>query len=88
MPISFTQAALGTTVDVPSLNGTQGLKIPAGTQSNTLFNMKGKGIHQVRGYGRGSEYVKVVVHVPDKVTKKQKELLVMILKPISLIISN
>ena len=51
------------------------MKIPVGTQSNTLFRIKGKGIHSLRGFGKGDEFVKVVVETPQKLTKKQKELL-------------
>jgi len=51
------------------------LKIPAGTQTGTVFRMKGKGMHSLHGYGKGSQMVKVVVQVPEKLSKKQKDLL-------------
>lgn len=74
-PISFSEAALGTTIEVPTLDGKAKLKIPAGTQPGTVLRMKGKGIPDVHGYGHGSQNVKVAVQVPEKLTKKQKELL-------------
>lgn len=75
MPISFVQATLGGEMEVPTLKGKATLKIPAGTQSNTLFRMKGKGIPHLRGYGTGDQMVKVVVYVPEKLTGRQKEIL-------------
>ncbi|MBW3015481.1 molecular chaperone DnaJ [Candidatus Woesearchaeota archaeon] len=75
VPITFTQAVLGDEIEVPTLDGKAKLKIPAGTQSATLFRMKNKGLPNLRGYGTGSEYVKVFVEVPKKLTKKQKELI-------------
>ncbi len=73
--ISFAEAALGTTIEIPTLEGTATLKIPAGTQPGTIFRMKGKGIPDVHGYGAGSENITVNVAVPEKLSKKQKELL-------------
>lgn len=73
--ISFAQAALGTEIDVPVLGGKAKLKIPPGTQPGTIFRMKGKGITHLNGYGKGDQYVTVDVEVPEKLTKKQKELL-------------
>jgi molecular chaperone DnaJ len=75
IPISFSQAALGDEINVPTLKGKAKLKIPQGTQTNTIFRMKGKGIPNLHGYGAGSENVQVVVKTPTKLTKKQKELL-------------
>ncbi len=75
IPISFAQACLGDEIEVPTLKGTAKLKIPAGTQTDTLFRMKNKGIPSLHGYGKGSEFVKVIVQTPEKLTKKQKELI-------------
>lgn len=75
MPITFVQAALGDELVVPTLDGKIKYKIPEGTQSGTIFRMKGKGIPSLRGYGRGDHYVKVVVEIPKKLNDKQKELL-------------
>lgn len=75
IPITFVQAALGDELIVPTLDGKVKYKIPEGTQSGTIFRLKGKGIPNIRGYGRGDHYVKVVVEVPKKLNEKQKELL-------------
>ncbi|MAE42933.1 molecular chaperone DnaJ [Candidatus Woesearchaeota archaeon] len=75
VPVSFAVAALGGEIEVPTLSGKAKLKIPSGTQNNTVFRMKGKGIPYLHGYGTGNENVEVVVEVPKKLSKKQKELL-------------
>jgi molecular chaperone DnaJ len=75
VPISFAQAALGSEIEIPTLNGKAKLKIPAGTQTNTLFRMRGKGMPHLRDSYHGDQMVKVVVNVPEKLTKKQKDLL-------------
>jgi molecular chaperone DnaJ len=75
MPISFTQAALGATIDVPTLDGPTKLKVPAGTQSGKVFRLKGKGIPALSGGGRGDEHVRVAVETPTHLTKEQRELL-------------
>jgi molecular chaperone DnaJ len=75
IPIGFTQAALGTKITVPTLDGTAQLKIPSGTQTGTLFRLNNKGIKKLQGYGRGNEYVKVVVKTPTKLSNRQKHLL-------------
>lgn len=75
MPISFTQAALGAQVDVPTLSGTTPLKIPAGTQSGTIFKLAGKGLPNLQTGRPGDEIVQVVVEIPRKLTKAQQELL-------------
>jgi molecular chaperone DnaJ len=75
IPISFTEAALGAKVDVPTLDGRAELKIPAGTQTGTIFRLKGKGIVRLNKQGEGDEFVKVIVETPKSVSKKQKELL-------------
>ncbi len=74
-PISFAQAALGGKVEVPTLDGKAELKIPPGTQTNTVFKMKGKGISHLHGTGSGDQMVKVLVQTPEKLSKKQKKLL-------------
>lgn len=75
IPISFTQACLGDEVEVPTLRGTVEMKIPSGTQTNTLFRIKGKGIPSLRGFSSGDEFVKVIIETPKKISKRQKELL-------------
>jgi len=75
IPISFAKAALGGTIEVPTIEGKATLKIPPGTQTDTIFRMKSKGISSLRGYGTGNQNVKIIVDVPKKLSKKQKELL-------------
>lgn len=74
--ISFTEAALGAEIEVPMLDGsTTGYKIPDGTQTDTHFTMRGKGIKQVNGKGQGDLIFKVVVETPKNLNNEQKELL-------------
>jgi len=75
VPITFAQAALGDEIEVPTLSGKVKLKIPAGTQTNTYFRLKGHGVPRLRGIGQGDQHVKVVVVTPTKLSEKQKELL-------------
>lgn len=75
IPISFYQAVMGDKIRIPTLRGKAELKIPAGTQTNTTFRMKGKGIPNLHGYGTGDQMVKVIVDVPKKLNKRQKEAL-------------
>lgn len=74
MPISFTEAALGTKLTVPTLKEEAEIKIPNGTQTGTIFRLKGKGIKKINEQGFGNEYVKVIIQTPKKMSKKQKEL--------------
>lgn len=74
--ISITQAALGAKIDVPTLvKGKVQLKIPPGTQSGRLFRLKRLGVANLRGHGIGDQLVKVHVHIPTKLTSRQRELL-------------
>ncbi len=73
-PISFSEAALGSEIEVPTLKGKAKLKVPAGTQSTTLFKMKGKGIKHVNYNTYGDQYIRVLVKTPKKPSKKMKEL--------------
>ena len=75
VPISFVQAALGDTIEVPTIDGKAELKIPAGIQSGTVLRMRGKGIPHLRGTGRGDQHVRVKVLTPQKLTSKQKDAL-------------
>ncbi|MCD6279817.1 molecular chaperone DnaJ [Candidatus Micrarchaeota archaeon] len=75
LPISFAQAVLGAEVKVPVLFGSVKMKIPPGTQPNTLFKLKGQGMPNLYGNGKGDEYVRVMVDVPKNITRKQKELI-------------
>ncbi len=75
VPISFPQAALGSDIEVPTLEGKLKMKIPAGTQSGNVFRLRGKGIADLRGGGRGDQLVRVTVETPRKLSGKQRELL-------------
>lgn len=75
VPITFVQAALGDEIEVPTLDGRVKLKIPPGTQSETYFRIRGKGVPRLRGHGQGDQHVKVVVVVPTRLTERQKQLL-------------
>jgi molecular chaperone DnaJ len=73
MPIGFTTAALGGEIEVPTLHGAARLKIPAGTQYGTLFRLRGQGMPNVHGHGRGDLLVRVLVEVPTKLTRPLRE---------------
>ena len=76
IPISFTQAALGAEIEIPTLDGKSKLKIPAGTQTHKVLVLKGKGMPSLRTSHRGDLHVQVVVQVPRKLNPEQKELLI------------
>ena len=75
VPISFTQAALGSTIEVPTLDGKVKMKIPLGTQSGKVFRLRGKGIPHLGNHQRGDQHVRVTVEVPEKLSRKQRDLL-------------
>jgi molecular chaperone DnaJ len=75
VPISFSQAALGAEIEVPTLDGSQTLRVPPGTQSGTRFRVKGKGLPDLNGRGHGDLLVKLHVHTPTSLSGEQRELL-------------
>jgi molecular chaperone DnaJ len=75
VPISFPQAALGAEIEVPTLTGTERLTIPRGTQSGDVMKLKGRGMPDLQGRGRGDEHVEVVVETPRHLSPRQEELL-------------
>ena len=76
LPVTFSDAALGTTVEVPSIDGGRSkIKIPQGTQHGKQFRLKGKGMPILRGSTHGDLYIRIVTEVPTSLTKRQKELL-------------
>jgi molecular chaperone DnaJ len=75
LPINIAQAALGDEVEVPTLEGKAELKIPPGTQTGRIFELKGKGVPHLRGGGRGDQIVRVRVVTPTNLTNEQKRLL-------------
>ena len=75
VPISFTQAALGTEIQVPTLEGEQTLKIPEGTQSGAVLKIRNKGVPVLNSHGKGDLFVEVRVQTPTRLNKRQRELL-------------
>jgi len=75
VPISFTQAALGATIEVPSLNGTRQLKIPAGMQYGSIFRIKDHGLPDIRTGRVGDQLVQIIIETPAKLNAEQQELL-------------
>jgi molecular chaperone DnaJ len=75
VPISFPQAVLGASIDVPTLDGKVVMKVPPGTQSGKVFRLRGKGIPVYGGYGKGDELVTVIVEVPQQISRRQRKLI-------------
>jgi molecular chaperone DnaJ len=75
LPVTFPQAALGATVEIPTVEGTEPMEVPAGTQSGTELRLRGRGVPRLRGAGRGDLHVIVTVVVPPKPSKRERELL-------------
>ncbi|MGN0537333.1 MAG: molecular chaperone DnaJ [Acutalibacteraceae bacterium] len=75
IPLTFTQAALGHEVTVPTLDGKVSYMVHEGTQPGDIFKLKGKGIQHLNGRGRGDQYVRVTIEVPKNLTQKQREIL-------------
>ena len=72
VPVSFVQAALGTEIEVPTLDGKTSIKVPAGTQPGTMFRLKGKGVKNIQGYGHGDLHVRITVEVPSQLSSAQR----------------
>jgi len=75
IPISFTQAALGSTIEVPTLKGTEDLEVSPGTQHGEVFKLKGKGLPDLRTSRTGDEIVQILIEIPKKLSDRQKQLL-------------
>ena len=75
VPISFTQAALGAMIDVPTLDSTRQFRIPPGTQHGNIFRIKGQGLPDLRTHRNGDELIRVMVEIPKKLTGEQEQLL-------------
>ena len=73
--ISFTQAALGDTLEIPTLNGIANLKIPSGIQSGQILRMKGKGFPRIRRSSKGDQLVKIQVETPKKLSSNAKKIM-------------
>ena len=74
MKINVSQAALGDTVTVPTLDGDRQITVPAGTQSGAIFRLRNMGVPQLRGGARGDQLVVTQVAIPKRLTEEQKEL--------------
>jgi molecular chaperone DnaJ len=74
LPIDFAQATLGAEVEVPTLEGKTKLKVPAGSQTGTVFRLKGQGVSHLNRSGRGDQLVTLFVVIPDKLTEQQRQL--------------
>ena len=72
-PISFVRAVLGGVIAVPTLEGTSELKIPEGTQTGTVFRLRGQGVPRLHGHGRGDQLVRVKVQIPTRLNAAQRE---------------
>lgn len=75
VPVTFTQAALGAEIRVPTLDGEETLTVPEGTQTGSIFRLKGKGIVSLQGHGRGDLFVVTTIVTPTRLTREQKRLL-------------
>jgi molecular chaperone DnaJ len=75
VPISFSEAALGARIEVPTLKGVESMDVPAGTQHGEVFKLKGRGLPDVRSYRTGDQLVQIVIEVPKKLNDRQKTLL-------------
>jgi molecular chaperone DnaJ len=75
VPISFAEAALGAKIDVPTLEGKEFLEIARGTQSGDLYRLRGRGVPEIEGRGRGDVLVQVVVEIPKKLTRQQQDMI-------------
>ncbi len=75
VPVSFVQAALGAEVEVPTLDGKEILRVPAGTQNAEVFRLRGKGLPSLRSSVRGDQYVRIFVEVPTRLSAREREVL-------------
>ncbi len=73
--VSYTQAALGAVIEVPTIDGPLKIRVQPGTQPGTLIRLHGKGVPHVRGGGRGDEYVRITLTIPTHLSRRQRELL-------------
>tara|TARA_R110000796_G_scaffold96719_1_gene202679 strand:- start:64525 stop:65643 length:1119 start_codon:yes stop_codon:yes gene_type:complete len=73
--ISFTEAALGTSIEVPTIDGKVRIKVDAGTQSGKILRLRGKGIKDLNGYGKGDQLIHLNVWTPKKLTSEEREML-------------
>jgi len=75
VPVTYAEAALGASVEIPTPEGPVSLKVPSGTESGKLLRVKGRGVPHLKGNGRGDLLARVKVTVPKKLSKAEKEAL-------------
>ncbi len=75
LPVTFVQAALGAELEAPSIDGKISYNMPEGTQPDTVFRIRGKGIPNLNGRGRGDQFIKVKIEIPRNLTREQKDIL-------------
>ncbi|MGZ3748939.1 MAG: DnaJ C-terminal domain-containing protein, partial [Pseudobdellovibrionaceae bacterium] len=75
LPVTYTDAILGTSVEIPTLTGKAMIRIPPGTHTGQTFRLKGKGFPKIGGFGSGDMLVRLIVDTPEKISARQKELL-------------
>ena len=73
--VSMVDATLGCEIIVPTLEGTEKIKVDSGSQPNTIIKLKGKGVTHINSRGKGDQYVRIVINIPKKLNKHQKNLL-------------
>jgi len=73
--LNFADAAMGTSVQVPTLTGNVRIKIPSGTQAGKIFRLKGKGLPSVQSYGKGDQLIHVNIWTPKSLTEEERKLL-------------
>jgi molecular chaperone DnaJ len=74
LPVTFSQATLGTEIEIPSILEKINLKVPAGTQSGEVLRLRGKGLPELQGQSQGDQLVRIVVWTPDQLTKEQEDI--------------
>jgi molecular chaperone DnaJ len=75
VPVAFSEATLGTRIEVPTLHGLRTMKVPASTQSGTILRLRTEGFPNVHGYGQGDQFVRVIVEVPKKLSRDRQKLI-------------
>jgi molecular chaperone DnaJ len=73
--VSFPKAALGTVLNIPTIDGKAELKIPPGTQNGTVFKLKGKGLPKLNAWGKGDQFIKINVSTPRDLNSRQRKII-------------
>lgn len=75
VPITYSQAVLGTSIEVPTLHGLRSMRVPAATQGGTILRLRDEGFPNIHGYGQGDQLVRIIIEVPKKLSQDQQNLL-------------